>query len=102
MKVSKEIAPESFNAIVETFNPPGSYILGELERANKPSCFNSVIRIAKYKITVEKIEEPIEILQARLQELWDTSENWHHGDALRRKAKELGFELQGDRGNKKK
>lgn len=68
----------------------------------EPSCFNGNIRICKYKITIEPIEEPNEILCERLQKLWDECDNSHHFDPLKRAALQLGYELKGAAGSLRK
>jgi hypothetical protein len=84
-----------------TFRQIGSYELSNMKQ-DTPSCFNGIVRIEKYKITVEKIEEEKEIYKERLQELWDTSTNRHDYMPLKNKADSLGIQLTGDRGSRKK
>lgn len=94
--------PEPTKREIERFGRLSDYSLLELERHNKePSCFNGIIEIERYRITVEKIEEPKEVLGARLQSLWEKCDNWHHHDALKATAKWLGIELMGDFGSKR-
>jgi hypothetical protein len=82
----------------ETFRKVGAYEIGGLTK-KEPSCFNSQLRIEKYKVTIEKIEEPIEVLQNRLQEIWGNCDNHHHWDVITEKAKELNYTLVGHAGN---
>ncbi len=54
---------------------------------NKPSSFNYNVRIKKYKIIVEEIIEPHEMLCYRLERLWVTENNWHQYEPLKNEAK---------------
>jgi hypothetical protein len=64
-------------------NKENFYELDNLERNNKePTAFNSTVRIKKYKITIELIEEPLERLKERLKELYKKETNWHNKEAL--------------------
>lgn len=86
--------------IIETFNELKGYWLNQLKKDN-PSCFNGMVDVEKYKITIEKIEEPKEVYQERLQKLWDECDNHHHWTPLKATAKRLGVELKGSAGNKR-
>ena len=85
---------------IETFRKIGSYQIGNLKQET-PSSLNSVISIKKYKISVEEIEEPIEVYEERIQYLWDKCDNYHHIDAIRTEAKTLGYTLKGSYGSKR-
>jgi len=93
--------------VVETFRGPDNYILDQLagERWQEPDCFNGIVRVERYRVTVEKIEEPKEVLRERLQKLWRECDNHHHMVPIRKKAEELGVELIHDewgKGRKKR
>lgn len=82
----------------ETFRRPGSYEQSNLTQS-APYCFNGLASIRKYRVVIEEIEEPAEVLAARLRELWFACDNIHHIAALRQLAAELGVELAaGERG----
>lgn len=67
---------------------------------SKPSVFdNNEVRIRKNKITVEVMDEPEHILQARLQKLWNEELNEDNRNALMYEARKLGYELEGEMGN---
>ncbi len=83
----------------ETFVPSGAYAIRSL-RQGEPSCFNGDVRVERYRVTVTKIDESKEVLQARLQDLWERSSNHHHSQWLRNKARRLGVTLSGARGAK--
>ena len=82
----------------ETFREINQWQENELTQ-REPSCVNS-LRVKKYRITVEEIDEPDEVICQRLQELWDNTTNWHHSDMLRTAAEKYGYELVGSMGNK--
>lgn len=85
---------------IETFRRFGAYEISNMSQS-EPSCFNGDVRVRRYRITVEEITEPDDVIAARIQKLWDESDNHHHYDPLRRAAAEIGYELQGDRGGKR-
>lgn len=89
-------APE-YPQVIETFRKP--FMLHNF-RQNEPDCFNGVVAVTKYRITIEEIEEPKEVIAERLQKLWDTSDNHHHWQPIRNAAKQIGYELQGRAGDK--
>ncbi len=74
----------------ETFRKFGNYDVTSYTQ-KEPSCFNGNVNIHKYKITVEVIAEPIEVLEQRLQKLWDECNNSHNVEPLRNAAKEIGY-----------
>ena len=74
--------------VMESFHDPspGMYLCKE------PSCVNFV-RIHRYRITVELIEEHVEVLIERIRKLARDSDNFHHWEPLKRAAAELGHKL---------
>jgi hypothetical protein len=85
--------------VFETFNDCSPYWLRQLQ-SDYPSTHNGDVRIRKKRVVIEDIEEPVEVLGARLQDLWDHCSNHHHVDPLRAAANEIGYDLQGSYGNK--
>jgi len=75
----------------ETFRDIGPYELGNLQQ-KKPSCFNGVVCVRKYRVTVELVDEPVEVLRERVQALWDSCNNHHHWEPLQWIANTLGME----------
>ena len=69
----KEVTMDTF----ETFQEIDGYAKTQLIQSD-PSCFNGMVRVRKYKVTVELVEEPIEVIQARIQKMWDECKNHHH------------------------
>lgn len=76
----------------ETFRNIGSYEITNLTQ-KEPSCFNGEVCVVKYRVTIEVVEEPVEVLQKRVRKLWRECDNWHHWTPLQNEAKKLGFEL---------
>ena len=76
---------------LETFNEP----LYSINVQKEPSCFNGFVRVVKYKVTVEQIEEPIEVIHQRLEDLWLKSDNYHDYGPLKVEAKKWGYEFKG-------
>lgn len=97
MSKRKAVAPAKVESI-ETFRDVRGYSLHSL-MAHEPSCFNGYVCIRKYRVTVEEIDEPNEVLAARLQGLWDRADNHHHMRPLKAVAAQLGYELTGEFGN---
>lgn len=79
--------PESF----EMYGRPnlGFY----LSRESKPDSFNGEVSLERYRVTVEKIEEPLEVLQERLRQIYAEVKGTRRADACLAAAKELGVDL---------
>ena len=92
------IFPDYKGEVIESYGVE-HWEISSLERC-QPSCFNDNLRLRKYRITVELVEEPKEVIAARLQDLWDNSDHYRHSDLLRAAAAELGYKLVGCRGHK--
>ncbi len=90
------VTRESF----ETFLYPFGYFLNEIKKSF-PSSFNGNVQVYKYRITAELVDEPKEVIAARLQELWDECDNHHHWDPIRHAAIKIGYELVGNPGSKR-
>ncbi len=85
----------------ETFRHIGNYEKNNLIN-NEPSCFNGDVRVTKFKVTIVELVEPKEIIEQRLQFLWDNCDNHHHWLPLKNKAKEIGYILLNNAGNNRK
>ena len=96
-----EVIPETTTISFETFSEIGTYEINNLTREN-PTCFNGMVRIKKYKITIELIEESKDVYAKRLQKLWDESDNHHDSQPIESTAHKFGIQLQGSRGSKRK
>lgn len=77
--------------VVETFGFPG-YLVRNLETSNRraPFCFNEEVGFERYRVTVERVEEDVDTLFARLVDLWETTDNHHYWEPLKDAAKRLG------------
>ena len=100
MKRSKPAQSDTYPKIFETYRRIGDYTISDMTQ-DKPSCFNGTVSVRKFKVTISVIDEPIEVIRERIQELWDKCDNYHHWDSLRAVAKEYGFELVGSVGSKR-
>ena len=76
----------------ETYKEIGLYEQRQLQHTN-PSCFNGVVRVKKYRITVEEIEEHIDVIKSRLLDLWEACDNMHHVGPLKAEARKYGLSL---------
>lgn len=77
----------------ETFANVNAMGMGYLTQDN-PSCFNGMVRVVKYKVTIEEVPETDETIRDRIQELWDKCDNIHHRAPLRKVAAKYGLELK--------
>ena len=51
------------------------------------------MRIRRYRVTVEEIQEEPGVLEARLRELWEKCDNHHHTGPIKAAASPLGVVL---------
>ena len=86
--------------IIETFKSMRGYALRDIESQN-PSCFKGNVNFRKTRVTIEDIDEPVEVLAERLQQLWDVCDNHHHWNPLNNAAKSIGYQLKGSAGSKR-
>jgi hypothetical protein len=86
-------APE-YPKTIETFREVGDYELRGMA-SERPSVFNNTVSVRRYRVTIELIDEPIEVIHARLIDLWERCDNHHHWDPLRHQAKKYGLDLDG-------
>lgn len=86
---------------VETYRPPDDYGMRQL-RQDAPSCWNGEVRIRRYQVRIEEIEEPVDVLAARLQKLWEECDNHHEWTPIKSEARKLGVSLIGLPGSKAK
>jgi len=61
--------------------------------AATPDAYNGDVHVRKYKVTVEMIDEPIEVIQARIQDLWDNCDNSHNWKSLQYMGERYGMTL---------
>jgi hypothetical protein len=99
-KDAKVQAPE-YPKTIETYYPVGSWEIRNWTSA-EPSAMNGWVRFKKYKITIEEIEEPLEVLQERLEKIWVENDNSHNWGPLQAAAASIGYGFKGERGSKRK
>lgn len=85
--------PDEYPKVREFFGTPSAWEIGRLGRS-EPSCFNGVVSVERYQIRIEKIDEPDDVIEARLKKLWRESErNIHSVHPMRAfAAKRLGWD----------
>lgn len=92
-KKPKEPPKPEYPKVIETFRDVGNYQIGEWESDNEPTCFNGWVHVRKYRITIEEIDEPVEVIRSRLLKLWHESDNHHHYEPLHAIGLRYGIEL---------
>jgi len=76
--------------VIEMFHDPG-WTLRNYTR-NEPSFVNN-LTMRKFRVTIELIDEPVEVLRERLIRLWRESENnGHYYNDAKQAAEELGID----------
>lgn len=92
--------------VLETLGDP-TYLLCQLRDPGsgplrhgytEPRVGNGMVEFRRFRVTVEEVSEPTEVLAARLQQLWDLSDNVNDREPLMYAAAEIGYTLVGDRG----
>jgi hypothetical protein len=76
----------------ETFRDIGFFEIDKMT-SKQISSFNGNIQVQKYKVTIELIEEPKEVIFERLLKLWKNCKNHHEREPIKNKAKQFGFVL---------
>jgi hypothetical protein len=76
---------------VETYRDP-SYTLSDIGHSSGPSVGNGELRVRRYRVTAELIDEPLDVLRQRVTDLWETTASNHHDwDAFKIAWSELGM-----------
>jgi hypothetical protein len=85
--------PETWPKVVETFAHPDCALrdLGHSAFCG-PSVGNGDVRVVRYRVTVEPIDEP-EAVAGRIRTLWRLCSNHHEWQPLRAAAKRHGVTL---------
>ena len=76
----------------ETFKEIGDYEISNM-KDDKPSAFNHFVRVVKYRVTIEEVEEDKSIIEERLNHLWENCNNHHHHSTIEKKALQHGIVL---------
>lgn len=71
-------------------NDPPSYLCPE------PSAFNGAVRVIRYRMTIERIDEPVEEVRDRLRRMWRRHTNHHLVAPLKAMGQRLGIDLRGE------
>lgn len=59
------------------------YSVDSFIRSRKePSVFNGMVNVEKFKITIERIEEPDEVIIQRCREMYNKEKNMHNRDSI--------------------
>jgi hypothetical protein len=90
-KKSEVYVGPKYPRVFETFREMSSYEISNITE-DKPTCFNGYVSVRKYKITIELIDEPVEIIQDRIKELYNKSTNHHDWQPLQNEAKKYGMD----------
>jgi hypothetical protein len=69
-----------------------SYTPGVQGLQTEPAYWNFLV-LRRYRVTVELIDEPRDVLVERLRKLWRQDSNAHHSDTFKEAAEELGIVL---------
>lgn len=87
--------PPAYPKVFEVTGEPQAYG-GELHvyLSDTPSVGNGKVSVRRYRVTVEELEEPVEIIRERILALWKGSTNHHHWEPLRAAAAKVGLELK--------
>lgn len=77
----------------ETFKPIDYYHQSNLIQS-EPSSFNGMVRVVKYRVTIDEVEEADEVIKERIQNLWNANTKRNNVPSLLATAKKYGLELQ--------
>lgn len=83
--------------VFETFRDMrGDYHVESMTK-KEPSCFNGIVSVRKFRITIEVVDEPVEVIQERIRKLKRESTNYHEWGPLRAAGKKYGIDLDEER-----
>lgn len=86
--------------VFETFSKLNEYRLRDLMQ-EEPYCWNGMVAVNKYRVTIEVVEEPTDVVAERLRKLWRECDNMHDLGPLRAEAAQLGIELSNEERKKR-
>ena len=93
MERKKKFIGKTYPIVYEGFTDCEFSVSEAMRPWKEPACGGSTgASVVKFRVTIEKIEEPIEIYIQRLRKLWLFSDNHHHREHIQREAKSLGIE----------
>jgi hypothetical protein len=85
----------------ETYWRPKPYDIDRMING-APHVWNGEVSVRRWRVIVEPVEESVEVLYARLLDLWERSHNMHEYGPLQAAAREIGRELPSDRLGKRR
>ena len=57
----------------------------------EPDAYNDFVLVRRYKVTIELIDEPKEVIQQRIDDLMDKTKNSHARESIRKYCHKNGF-----------
>ena len=87
-----KLKPKPTISEIETFRDIQGWTLTNLIQ-DEPSSFNGIVNVHRYRVMVELIEEPNEVIAERIRKLWRECDNLHHRQPLKGAAAKIGVEL---------
>lgn len=88
---NRKLPEPTYPKIVEMFAEPNL-----TNHWPEPDCFNGIVHYRRHRITVELVEEPEEVLHARLITLWRNCDNHHSWIPLKNAAAQHGLDLKSE------
>lgn len=85
---------ESNTLVVETFGKPSDFQIRAITHA-EPYVHNGEVHVERYRVTIERIDEPEEVIKERLEALLQQKHHIDTPKAIRAKARSLGLTLDG-------
>ena len=76
----------------ETFRDIGAFEVHGMKQG-EPSCFNGMVRVTKFRVTIEEVPEDDEVIRERLRKMYAECTNHHHMRPLMAMAKKYGLDL---------
>jgi hypothetical protein len=81
-----------FPTTFQTFFPVGTHNIRDWTQS-KPSSFNALIRVKKYRVTIEEVQEPEDVIIDRLVELYKNADSYRERAAIEDYAEACGFNI---------
>ncbi len=103
-KTVRKFSPPTLPDVVEfeTFRDVrGFYDVRNMTSENA-TCFNGNVSVRKFRIRIELVDEPVEVIGERLEKLWVECDNHHHRAPLEAKAAAIGYTFKGKFGEARK
>ncbi len=91
----------SYPLVIDSFREWSPYDVGQFNTWKEPTAFNGAVRVRKYRVTIELVDEEVSIIAARIQKLWDECDNHHHWQPIRVAAEKIGYSLVGQAGSRR-